>query len=218
MSSKLKNTGRRVLYAGIPVPRAIRPVIRWLYGVGVLGVEGFVLLRKLIWIEPVLRSVCDKVGENLRAERLPYIRGPGSMELGNHVNLSGRSCFYFMRGMPARPVIRLGDHVFLGNGCTLSAAAQITIGDHCLLSAAVRVHDNDGHPLDAEKRRRSAPIGPDDVAPVRIDENVWIGAEATILKGVHIGRDAVVGTGAVVTADVPAGAVVAGNPARVVRP
>jgi len=133
------------------------------------------------------------------------------------VNLSGRSSFYFIHGMPATPAITIGDQTFVGNGCTLAAAKGITIGAHCLLSALVRIHDNDGHPLDPERRRRHEPITADEAAPVVIEDNVWIGASATILKGVRIGRDAVVGTGAVVTDDVPAGAVVAGNPARIVK-
>ena len=78
----------------------------------------------------------------------------------------------------------------------------------------MRVHDNDGHPLDPEKRRNSLPITPADASPVKIEDNVWIGARATILKGVTLGRNSVIGTGAVVTRDVPSDAIVAGNPAR----
>jgi acetyltransferase-like isoleucine patch superfamily enzyme len=118
--------------------------------------------------------------------------------------------------MPERPVIELGDEVFLGNACTLSAARRITVGAHSLISAEVRIHDNDGHPLDPARRRAHEPIAAGDARPVVIGENVWIGARATILKGVTIGSDAVVGAGAVVTGDVPAKTVVAGNPARVV--
>jgi acetyltransferase-like isoleucine patch superfamily enzyme len=145
------------------------------------------------------------------------MRGAGELVLGNNVNLSGRSCFYFLRGMGAAPRIEIGDHAFVGDACTFSAAAHIRVGKHCLVSALVRIHDNDGHPLDPERRRRNEPIRPDEAAPVVIEDNVWIGAGATVLKGVRIGENSVIGTGAVVTADVPANAVVAGNPARVVK-
>lgn len=208
---------KAILRGGMPVPGFVKPVIRAIYYLG-MGVCGcLVFLKKFFWVEPVVRSLCERVGKRLRAERLPFIRGDGRMSLGDDVNLSGRSCFYMMRGMPEKPVIDLGNHVFLGNGCTLSAANRIVIGDHCLVSAGVRIHDNDGHPLDAEKRKAGEKILPEDAAPVIIEENAWIGAQAIILKGVTIGKNAVVGSGAVVTQDVPANTVVAGNPARIVK-
>lgn len=215
MQSPLNKRVRALLYSGLPVPRVVRPVIRALYRLGVGLVESLAFARKVLWVEPVLRSVCEDVGAGLRAERLPYIRGRGCIRIGDRVNLSGRSCFYFMRGMQETPRIEIGSNVFVGNGCTLCAGSRIVIGDHCLLSAGVRIHDNDGHPRDSQRRREGQPIGPGDTAAVTVGENVWIGAGATILKGVTIGRNAIIGTGAVVTHDVPADAVAAGNPAQV---
>ena len=217
MTATLRSFAKSIVHRGLPVPGFIRPLIRAAYRAGVGGVEGLAFVRKVFWFEPVLRSVCAHVGKNLRAECLPYMRGTGRLSIGDHVNLSGRSSFYFMHGMPETPSITIGDHTFIGNGSTLAAAREIRIGAHCLLSALVRIHDNDGHPLDPGRRLRHEPITIAEVAPVIIEDNVWIGAGATILKGVRIGRDAVIGTGAVVTSDVPAGTIVAGNPARVVK-
>ena len=217
MSSAFRNFAKKIVHAGLPVPVIVRPLIARGYRLGVFLVEGSAFLRKLLWVEPVLRSVCESVGTHLRAERLPYMRGKGSLRIGNHVNLSGRSCFYFIHNVSERPLIDIGDHTFIGNGCTFSAGREIRVGEHCLISALVRIHDNDGHPLDIERRLNHAPIGDDEVAPVIIGNNVWIGAGATILKGVSIGDGAVVGTGAVVTSDVPPAGVVAGNPAKLVK-
>ena len=211
-----KRLAKRILHSGLPVPRVVRPAIRGCYRAGVVFVESFAFLKKLFWVEPVLRSVCEHVGEGLRAERLPYMRGKGRLRIGDRVNLSGRSSFYFLSNMPQTPEIRIGNGVFIGNGCTLASAQRIEIGDHCLLAPMVRIHDNDGHPTDAARRRDGHPIGPDEAAPVIVEENVWLGASCTILKGVRIGANAIVGTGAVVTGDVPANAIVAGNPARIV--
>ena len=213
----LKALLKKLLYRGVPVPGILRPLIRASYRVGVFVVESSAFLLKLLWVEPILRSVCEHVGSGLRAERLPYVRGAGVLRFGDRVNLSGRSCFYFVGVEGRSPRISVGSDTFIGNGCTLSAADEIRIGDHVLLAAGVRVHDNDGHPLDAARRRAAERIRADEVAPVRIGDNVWIGACALILKGVSIGDDAVIGSYAVVTRDVPAGTVVAGNPARVVR-
>jgi acetyltransferase-like isoleucine patch superfamily enzyme len=212
-----KRLAGRILHSGLPVPRVLRPLIRGLYRVGVAVNETGPLLWKLVWVEPVLRSVCESVGTRLRAERLPYMRGRGRLVLGDDVRLSGRSCFFFMSHVESTPEIIVGNNVFIGNGCTFAAARSIRIGNDCLFGPGVRVHDNDGHPLDPARRRRGEPSNPEENAAVTIGNGVWVAAQATILKGVTIGENAVVGAGAVVTADVPANSVVAGNPARVVR-
>jgi len=208
---------KRLLHRGLPIPRMLYPVIRAAYRAGVWVVEGLAFVRKLIWVEPVLRAVCSEVGAGLRAERLPYMRGHGSLTLGAAVNLSGRSCFYFVPVAGTAPTIRIGDRTFIGDACTLSAACGITIGPDCLIASCVRVHDNDGHPVDARRRLAGERLTAADCASVTIGCNVWIGAGAVILKGVTIGDHAVIGAGAVVTNPVPAGAIVAGNPARVVK-
>ena len=212
----MKKLARALLHGGLPVPRFVRPVVRTTYRAGVFLVELWALAWKIVWVGPVLKSVCSELGKGLRAERLPYMRGKRRLVMGDYINLSGRSCFYFMAGMPELPEIRIGDRTFVGNGCTLAAARSITVGSHCLLSAGVRVHDNDGHPVDADRRRAGEPIAPDEAAAVVIEDNVWIGACAIVLKGVTIGENAIVGTGAVVTKNVPPNTIVAGNPARVV--
>lgn len=206
-----------MLYSGLPIPGVIKPVVRGIYRLGVVVVESSSFVFKLIVVEPILRSVCRRVGVGLRAERLPFMRGRGRLNLGDHVNLSGRSCFYFISNRSPEPEITIGSHVFIGNGCTLSSGSKIEIGDHCLLAAGVRIHDNDGHPLDPARRRRAEQIDDSEVAPVVIESNVWLGADVTVLKGVRIGENSVIGTGAVVTSDVPPNSICAGNPARVVR-
>jgi acetyltransferase-like isoleucine patch superfamily enzyme len=213
----MKTLAKKMLRAGLPVPGFMKPVIRGFYRTGVAVCEGAALVRKIFWIEPVLKSVCRSVGKGLRAECLPYMRGTGALTLGENVYLSGRSCFYFMGGMTVTPEIMVGNGTFIGNGCTLSSARRIVIGANGLISTNVRIHDNDGHPLDPERRLSKEPIRQDEAAEVIIGNNVWVGAHAIILKGVTIGDHAVVATGAVVTHDVPSLAVVAGNPARVVK-
>lgn len=100
-------------------------------------------------------------------------------------------------------------------GAVLVAAERIELGDRVLLGANVVVIDTDFHPLDPEMRRREPTRGVH--APVVIEDDVFVGTQALILKGVRIGRGAVVGAGSVVTRDVPSRAVVAGNPARIIR-
>lgn len=106
--------------------------------------------------------------------------------------------------------IHLGRGVFINAGCRFQDQGGIHIGDRALIGHNVVIATLN-HGLDPAHRADLLP------APVVIGAGVWIGANATILPGVTIGDDAVVGAAAVVTKDVPAGAVVVGSPARVVR-
>lgn len=122
--------------------------------------------------------------------------------------------------------ITIGDWCFVGPGTRIWSAAEIRIGHRVLISHSCNVMDSLTHPLDAAARHaqfkailtRGHPISLSlDEQPVRIDNDAWIGASATILRGVRIGAGAIVGAGAVVTKDVAPRTLVAGNPARVIR-
>lgn len=106
--------------------------------------------------------------------------------------------------------VHLGKGVFLNFNCVLLDVATITIGDKTQIGPAVQIYAAD-HPRDPALRRLDLESG----RPVHIGANVWIGGGALILPGVTIGDDAVIGAGSVVTRDVPNGATVVGNPARI---
>jgi len=106
--------------------------------------------------------------------------------------------------------ITLGARVFINSGCKFQDQGGVTIGDDCLIGHNVVIATLN-HDLAPSRRADLHP------SPVVIGRNVWIGANATILPGVSIGADAVVGAGSVVTKDVLAGGIVVGSPARFVR-
>ena len=106
--------------------------------------------------------------------------------------------------------IRLGANVFLNFNCVILDTTTVAIEDGAQIGPAVQIYAAD-HPRDAAQRRDGLEFS----RPVRIGRNVWVGGGAIILPGVTIGDDAIVGAGSVVTRDVPAGATVVGNPARV---
>jgi acetyltransferase-like isoleucine patch superfamily enzyme len=108
--------------------------------------------------------------------------------------------------------IVIGDDVGM-SGCTVSAASSIVIGNHVLLGSGCLITDSDAHPVDPEERR--AGYGGAS-RPIVIEDDVFVGARAIILKGVTIGKGSVVGAGAVVAKSVPPYSVVVGNPAKVV--
>ena len=125
-----------------------------------------------------------------------------------------------------KAAIVIGDNVFIGSNTVLDCATRIEIEDDVLVSYECLLLDSNNHSNDASVRRNDLP----DVkygraynweaipsAPIRIRRGVWIGARSIILKGVTIGEGAIVGAGSVVTKDVEAYTVAAGNPARLVK-
>ena len=207
----------RILRMHIPVNTLTKPFFNFLYKIHVFVRESLIVLLKFFYCEPLFRSQCQKVGDNLWMEQLPYIVGSGNIVLGNNVRLSGKSNFIFSNKVYERPELTMGDSVFVGHNCRFAVAQSIRIGNHCFLAGGVSLADNDGHPADFEKRKRNLPPGREDVKPVTIGNDVWIGRGAWILKGVTIGDRAIVGANAVVTKDVPADAIVGGNPAKIIK-
>ncbi len=106
--------------------------------------------------------------------------------------------------------IRIGAGVFLNFNCVILDVVPVTIGDGTQIGPGVQILTAD-HPRDAVARATGAEWG----RPIAIGRNVWIGGGAIILPGVTVGDGAIVGAGSVVTRNVPAGATVTGNPARV---
>ena len=106
--------------------------------------------------------------------------------------------------------ILLGNHVFVGTGAEFNVVKRVEIGDKCLIAAGVRFIDHDhGISPDADIRGQPGPVG-----AIKVERDVWIGANAVVLRGVTVGAGAVIGAGAVVTKCVPAMEIWAGVPAR----
>ena len=110
--------------------------------------------------------------------------------------------------------VSIGAKTVLGQECTISAYQHVSIGRECVIADRVMLIDFDHGVVEVDRPIRLQGIYKRDV---RVGNNVWIGYGACILRGVTVGDNAIVGTSAVVTKDVPANAVVAGIPARVVR-
>lgn len=142
-----------------------------------------------------------------KPDERPALLAEGLGAVGQSVNV--RAPFHVDYGYN----ISLSDGVFMNFGCVILDVAAVTIGAATAIGPGVQILTAD-HPRDPVQRRTGLESG----HPICIGSNVWIGGGAIILPGVTIGDDAVIGAGAVVTRDVPAGATVVGNPARVVIP
>jgi acetyltransferase-like isoleucine patch superfamily enzyme len=110
--------------------------------------------------------------------------------------------------------VEIGEKTVIGQECTISAYQQVRIGEQCVIADRAMFIDFDHGVVEVERPIRVQGIYKRDV---EVGSNVWIGYGACILRGVRVGDNSIVGTNSVVTRDVPANAVVAGIPARVIR-
>lgn len=148
------------------------------------------------------------------------LRDAQAIRVGEHCHIKGELLTFGNGGR-----IVMGDDGFLGEQSHIWSAGSITIGNRVLISHNVNIFDNNTHPLSPKKRHAQfkailASGHPKEIdlqaRPVFIEDDVLIGCMSIVLKGVRIGQGAVVGAGSVVTRDVPAYAIVAGNPAVVI--
>lgn len=107
--------------------------------------------------------------------------------------------------------IEIGRCCLICPGTRIMAATSVTMGDGCMTAQNVSISDSDWHDL----YDRSLPVG--NTQAVRIGNNVWLGENAIICKGVTIGDNAIIGAGSIVIKDIPANAIAAGNPATVIK-
>ena len=156
-------------------------------------------------------------GRKLVLDGLAFI-GPGcTLQIGDNARIELGRWSWVGHGSKLRcheGVISIGAKSVLGQECTISAYQHVSIGRECVIADRVMLIDFDHGVVDVERPIRLQGIYKRDV---RIGNNVWIGYGACVLRGVTVGDNAVIGTNAVVTRDVPANAVVAGVPARVIR-
>jgi acetyltransferase-like isoleucine patch superfamily enzyme len=137
----------------------------------------------------------------------------------------GRGCGFYDRAsflVGSAGKITIGEFN-MANGSTFICNHMITVGDHCMFAWGSVITDSWVNPVTVSKQQRrrlmqtSGSPSFNLIAPVIIENNVWVGFDAVILPGVKLGRGCIVGAKSVVTADVPPYAIVAGNPGRVIR-
>ncbi len=108
--------------------------------------------------------------------------------------------------------ISVGENFYTNHNVTILDGAKVSFGDNVFIAPDC-VFSTAGHPLDTEQRNQGLEIA----LPITVGNNVWIGTHVSVLPGVTIGNDVVIGAGSVVNRDIPDGVVAAGNPCRVIR-
>jgi acetyltransferase-like isoleucine patch superfamily enzyme len=163
------------------------------------------------------RKYLSAYGRRLKNDGLAFVGPRVTLQIGRGGRVELGRWSWLGHGTKIRcheGVVSIGAKTVLGQECTISAYQNVSIGRECVIADRVMLIDFDHGVVDVERPIRLQGIYKRDV---HVGHNVWIGYGACILRGVTIGDNAIVGTSAVVTRDVPANAVVAGIPARVVR-
>ncbi|HZP23610.1 MAG TPA: DapH/DapD/GlmU-related protein [Terriglobales bacterium] len=208
----LRTLRRRISQFGIPAPRFVFLPLLYL----VLGIkETWYFLYRVFVCEPLFKMHCRSYGKHLHTG--PFIHevwGKGDIVAGNNVIVDGKCLFMFAVRFSERPFLKVGDNSGIGHNCNFFIGKGITIGKHCRMGINITMLDSPGHPLDPERRMAGEAPDAENVRPITIGDNVWIGSGSAIFPGVTIGDNSVISLGSVVMSDVPANVVVAGNPAR----
>lgn len=171
-------------------------------------------LKNKFYYEPMLRYRCAVTGKNVRCDGdVPLILGNGKIFIGNNVFVGNQGAWILVPNLFETPTLIIGDNSSINYRTVISVEQRVEIGNNCQIAEETKIFDNNSHAVDWRDRRMT----PKDTAPIIIEDNVWIGMNSIILKGVRIGQGSVVAAGAVVTKDVPAQVIVGGNPAKIIK-
>ena len=182
------------------------------------------LLKNRLYFRRIANAGKYKQGAHTTVDLSKVIitrKASGEISLGDYVMSSAELYSFLDQG-----TIHVGNCSFLGANTKIWALTKVHIGDRVLISHGVFICDSLTHPIDASIRHQQymAKFGfpfPGEMElggePIIIEDDVWIAANAMVLKGVTIGRCSIVAAGSVVTKDVPPNVIVAGNPSRIVR-
>ena len=170
------------------------------------------ILARFLW-----RRLLTAAGHRWRTDGMVFLGPRLQLQIGRTGEISFGRFVWIGAGTKIRcheGRVEIGAKTVLGQECTISAYQRVRIGEQCVVADRAMFIDFDHAVDDPERPVRLQGIYKRDVI---VGSNVWIGYGAQILRGVRIGDNAIIGSGSVVTRDIPANAVAAGSPARVVR-
>ncbi len=163
------------------------------------------------------------LGSSVKLQGFPIIIKKGKIDIGSNTTVKS-SFLSNLIGLYQRTVIvartpeayvSIGENVGM-SGVTIYAREGVHIGKNCRIGGNTKILDNDFHPVDPQLRLEASNKNMA-VKPIEIGENVFIGCNCLILKGTVIGDNTTIGAGSVVSGEIPANCVAAGNPARIIR-
>lgn len=212
---RLRTVAKAIMSSNLPLPRFFHPGLRILFNAH----HWFFYTTRFIWnycyTEPLFRGRCERVGKRFRLSTMPFIIGHARIYIGDDVNFFGK-LDVFSGATFDEPRLIIKDRVDIGHGAVFIVNKEIVIEEDVNIASPVKFMDSDAHPKDTKARIADMPAPPDEVKPIRVCRNAWIGGGSAIMKGVTIGEGAIIGMNSVVVTDIPPYTVAMGNPARVV--
>lgn len=152
---------------------------------------------------------CTSVGPWIHVAGKLIVENGGSIVLGERVRIRGTHVPVELASLPGGK-LEIGTGTYINGGVSICAQESVTIGKNCAIGNYSLIMDTDFHSVGDHTQMPRA-------KPVVIEDDVWLAARVTVLKGVRIGRGAVIAAGAVVTKDVPPFTLVGGVPAKIIR-
>ena len=147
-------------------------------------------------------------------------KSKSQIKIGNNVTIVRAKIFAFNLGK-----IIIGKYSYIGKNTQIDSCAEVKIGNYCMISNNVLIQDHNSHPINKLDRRkqliklqdRPTNVNESATKKIIIGDDVWIGTDSTILKGVTIGNGSIIAARAVVTKNIPPNSIVAGNPGKIVK-
>ena len=175
-------------------------------------------LVRMIWTTPLFQSRLVRPAARLFLYGgMPLVIGPVEIAIGADCRVSGQTTITGRAAGAAKPTLAVGRNCDIGWQTTIAVGRQISIGDNVRIAGRALLAGYPGHPLDERARAAGAADTDDQVGDIFLEDDVWLATGVTVIAGVRIGRGTVVAAGSVVTRDLPAHVLAAGNPARVIR-
>ncbi|MCL5746057.1 MAG: acyltransferase [Acidobacteria bacterium] len=206
---------KKLLRARVPVPGAVKPILRALYELWIIGRIASRRVYVMFIAEPLFRARCVEAGEGLEMCSLPVIQGHTEIHIGEGVTFTGELRIHSGRFFD-HPQLVIKDRAIVGAGTRVIANKEVVIEEDVIIAPNCRLSDCDGHPREAHLRAKGEPPNANrDIRPVRICRSAWVGTGSCVMKGVTIGEGAIIGANSVVITDIPPYCLAMGNPAEV---
>lgn len=182
--------------------------------------KGFIYIKLSLLMEKIKRLHAKRRGINLFAKNGCKLRKPlflnfkkENIELGNNITIDLGARIDIFNFTGKSPKIKIGSNTMMGFHVSILCAECITIGENCLIASNVFIcdenHGND--PCEPYVKQKLS------IKPIKIGNNVWIGENVSILPGVKIGNNCIIGTGSIVTKSIPDNCIAVGNPCKIVK-
>ncbi|HYT19701.1 MAG TPA: acyltransferase [Candidatus Polarisedimenticolia bacterium] len=211
----LQRVAKGIMTQTLPLPRFVNPLLGALYDLHQIAMSGLRWAASYLYREPLFRGRCESLGKRFTLSKMPYVVSHAKIFIGDDVNFFGKVDIFSGRIFD-EPRLIIHNRVDIGHNVLFVVNKHIEIEDDVNVASGVRFMDTDAHPRDVAERIADLPPRPEEIKPVRVCKNAWIGQNSFVLKGVTIGEGAIIGVNSVVVTDIPPYSVAMGNPARVV--